>query len=95
MPGLEPGVKDTEMERAAPDWEGSQRHPIGHKTAAKRKVLRVDKHRGERGRERRGYGESRPLTFTLNLLPPSGNLASCWGGPTTPRKNRGASHSRK
>lgn len=88
VPGFEPGVKETKMDRAAPDWDGSQRHSIGHKTAAKRKkVLRVDKHRGERGRERRGYGESLPLTFTLNVLPPSGNLASRWGGPTTPRKS--------
>lgn len=43
VPGLEPEVKDTETGRAVPAWG---LHSVCQNTAAKRRVLGVQKHRG-------------------------------------------------
>ena len=72
------------MDGAVPGWEGSQRYSICHQTAAKRQVLSVGKHRGKRGRERRGFGESLPLTFRPTSLQ---EAQSRRGDPATPRKS--------
>ena len=51
------------MDGAIPDWEGSQGYSVCHQTAAGRQGLRVVKHRGKKGRERKGFEGSLPLTF--------------------------------
>lgn len=37
------------MHRGVPAWEGSRRHSVRHRTAAKREVLGTDEHGGESG----------------------------------------------